>query len=81
MFFKEKNKKDSLFHDDNLMASILDLVMAGTETIATTLQWSILLMMKYPEIQSEQLLPTPSMARLKWGRKRPGLRSTAALLS
>lgn len=59
MLFKEKNKKDSLFHDDNLMASILDLVMAGTETIATTLQWSILLMMKYPEIQSEQLLPTP----------------------
>lgn len=57
MFFKEKNKKDSLFHDDNLIASILDLVMAGTETIATTLQWSILLMMKYPEIQSEQLLP------------------------
>ncbi|OWK61889.1 Cytochrome P450 2W1 [Lonchura striata] len=48
---EEKNKKDSLFHDDNLMASILDLVMAGTETIATTLQWSILLMMKYPEIQ------------------------------
>lgn len=40
------------------MASILDLVMAGTETIATTLQWSILLMMKYPEIQSELLLPT-----------------------
>uniref|UniRef100_A0A8D2P8J3 Uncharacterized protein n=1 Tax=Zosterops lateralis melanops TaxID=1220523 RepID=A0A8D2P8J3_ZOSLA len=49
----EKNKKDSLFHDDNLMASILDLVMAGTETIATTLQWSILLMMKYPEIQKK----------------------------
>lgn len=57
MFFKEKNKKDSLFHDDNLIASILDLVMAGTETIATTLQWCILLMMKYPEIQSEHLLP------------------------
>ncbi|KAM6350619.1 LOW QUALITY PROTEIN: uncharacterized protein FN964_007599 [Alca torda] len=50
---EEKNKKDSLFHDDNLIASILDLVMAGTETIATTLQWSILLMMKYPEIQKK----------------------------
>uniref|UniRef100_A0A8D0EYB5 Uncharacterized protein n=1 Tax=Strix occidentalis caurina TaxID=311401 RepID=A0A8D0EYB5_STROC len=49
----EKNKKDSLFHDDNLIASILDLVMAGTETIATTLQWAILLMMKYPEIQKK----------------------------
>ncbi|KAI1233740.1 hypothetical protein IHE44_0004183 [Lamprotornis superbus] len=50
---EEKNKKDSPFHDENLMASILDLVMAGTETIATTLQWSILLMMKYPEIQKK----------------------------
>uniref|UniRef100_A0A8C0BQS1 Cytochrome P450 2W1 n=1 Tax=Buteo japonicus TaxID=224669 RepID=A0A8C0BQS1_9AVES len=56
-----KATKDSLFHDDNLIASILDLVMAGTETIATTLQWAILLMMKYPEIQSELLLPTPSL--------------------
>ncbi|OXB82725.1 UNVERIFIED_CONTAM: hypothetical protein H355_000423 [Colinus virginianus] len=50
---EEKNKKDSLFHDDNLIASILDLVMAGTETTATTLQWAILLMMKYPEIQKK----------------------------
>ncbi|XP_010204285.2 cytochrome P450 2W1 [Colius striatus] len=50
---EEKNKKDSLFHDDNLIASLLDLVMAGTETIATTLQWAILLMMKYPEIQKK----------------------------
>lgn len=55
---KEKNKKDSIFHDENLIASILDLVMAGTETTATTLQWAILLMMKYPEIQSELLSPT-----------------------
>ncbi|KAK4813738.1 hypothetical protein QYF61_023674 [Mycteria americana] len=53
LFSQEKNKKDSLFHDDNLIASILDLVMAGTETIATTLQWAILLMMKYPEIQKK----------------------------
>jgi len=56
VLFQEKNKKDSLFHDDNLIASILDLVMAGTETTATTLQWAILLMMKYPEIQSELLV-------------------------
>ncbi|XP_019350365.1 cytochrome P450 2W1-like isoform X1 [Alligator mississippiensis] len=56
MVFKqeeEKNKKESLFHDENLVASILDLVVAGTETTATTLQWSILLMMKHPEIQKK----------------------------
>ncbi|XP_050822285.1 cytochrome P450 2W1 isoform X2 [Gopherus flavomarginatus] len=50
---KETNKKDSLFHDENIIASVLDLVMAGTETTATTLQWAILLMMKYPEIQKK----------------------------
>lgn len=81
LFFKEKNKKDSLFHDDNLIASILDLVMAGTETIATTLQWAILLMMKYPEIQSELLSPTlhPWHGRYGGG-KRPGCRFTEPLL-
>ncbi|XP_042293395.1 cytochrome P450 2W1 [Sceloporus undulatus] len=54
--FKQKedtSKKDRLFHEDNLVASILDLVMAGTETAATTLQWVILLMMKYPKIQKK----------------------------
>uniref|UniRef100_A0A8C6XUX3 Cytochrome P450 family 2 subfamily W member 1 n=1 Tax=Naja naja TaxID=35670 RepID=A0A8C6XUX3_NAJNA len=43
--------KKNLFHNPNVVASVLDLVMAGTETTATTLQWAILLMMKYPEIQ------------------------------
>ncbi|XP_019397620.1 PREDICTED: cytochrome P450 2W1 [Crocodylus porosus] len=50
---EEKNKSNSLFHDANVLASTLDLVMAGTETTSTTLQWAILLMMKYPEIQGK----------------------------
>uniref|UniRef100_A0A7M4FIZ3 Cytochrome P450 2W1 n=1 Tax=Crocodylus porosus TaxID=8502 RepID=A0A7M4FIZ3_CROPO len=50
---QEKNKSNSLFHDANVLASTLDLVMAGTETTSTTLQWAILLMMKYPEIQGK----------------------------
>uniref|UniRef100_A0ABM5EZW8 Cytochrome P450 2W1-like n=1 Tax=Pogona vitticeps TaxID=103695 RepID=A0ABM5EZW8_9SAUR len=50
---EDMNKKETLFHDDNLIASILDLVMAGTETTATTLQWAILLVMKYPVIQKK----------------------------
>ncbi|KAJ6659726.1 hypothetical protein lerEdw1_018441 [Lerista edwardsae] len=50
---EDTNKKENFFHDDNLIASILDLVMAGTETTATTLQWSVLLMMKYPKIQEK----------------------------
>ncbi|XP_077172883.1 cytochrome P450 2W1-like [Paroedura picta] len=50
---EEASKKENLFGDDNLVASILDLVMAGTETTATTLQWAVLLMMKYPSIQEK----------------------------
>ncbi|KAM6423677.1 cytochrome P450 2W1-like [Liasis olivaceus] len=48
---EEKNDKKDIFHNTNIISSVLDLVMAGTETTATTLQWAILLMMKYPEIQ------------------------------
>ncbi|KAG8557984.1 hypothetical protein GDO81_016803 [Engystomops pustulosus] len=50
---EERANKASVFHDDNIIATVLDLVMAGTETTATTLQWGILLMMKYPEVQNK----------------------------
>uniref|UniRef100_A0A8C5WNI7 Cytochrome P450 family 2 subfamily W member 1 n=1 Tax=Laticauda laticaudata TaxID=8630 RepID=A0A8C5WNI7_LATLA len=50
MLFKQHGKTN-IFHNPNVVASVLDLVMAGTETTATTLQWAILLMMKHPEIQ------------------------------
>ncbi|XP_070811461.1 cytochrome P450 2W1-like [Pituophis catenifer annectens] len=55
MLFKQQqegeNGKKNSFHNPNIVASVLDLVMAGTETTATTLQWAALMMMKYPEIQ------------------------------
>ncbi|XP_075686415.1 cytochrome P450 2W1-like [Rhinoderma darwinii] len=50
---EERSNKDSLFHEDNVLATVLDLVMAGTETTSTTLQWGILLMMKYPQVQKK----------------------------
>ncbi|KAM6424011.1 cytochrome P450 2W1 [Liasis olivaceus] len=50
---QDMSKTQNLFHEDNLIASVLDLVMAGTETTATTLQWAILLAMRYPEIQKK----------------------------
>ncbi|XP_062443834.1 cytochrome P450 2W1-like [Rhea pennata] len=48
---EEKDRSNTSFYDANVLASALDLLMAGTETTSTTLQWAILLMMKYPEIQ------------------------------
>ncbi|KFP18514.1 Cytochrome P450 2W1, partial [Egretta garzetta] len=50
---EEQNKSNTLFHDANVLASALDLLMAGTETTSVTLQWAILLLMKHPEIQKK----------------------------
>eukprot|EP00079_Xenopus_tropicalis_P025900 XP_012819509.1 PREDICTED: cytochrome P450 2K4-like [Xenopus tropicalis] len=50
---KEKSKPDGFFHDDNLTTLLFDLFTAGMETIANTLRWAILLMMKYPEVQKK----------------------------
>ncbi|XP_069832005.1 cytochrome P450 2K1-like [Dendropsophus ebraccatus] len=41
------------YHDDNLIALVDNLFVAGMETTSTTLRWGLLLMMKYPEIQEK----------------------------
>lgn len=53
LFLLQEKNKDSPFYDENVLASALDLLLAGTETTSTTLKWAVLLMMKYPEIQSK----------------------------
>ncbi|XP_063173356.1 cytochrome P450 2K6-like [Candoia aspera] len=52
---REENKKvtNGYFHNENLKAVVANLFAAGTETSSNTLRWAILLMMKYPEIQSK----------------------------
>nr|XP_028569507.1 cytochrome P450 2K6-like [Podarcis muralis] len=50
---EEKDKLDGYFNTENLKAVVSNLFSAGTETTATTLRWGLLLMMKYPEIQSK----------------------------
>ncbi|XP_077130957.1 cytochrome P450 2K1-like [Ranitomeya variabilis] len=48
---QDSTKTETYFNDENLLSSVLDLFAGGTETASTTIQWGILLMMKYPEIQ------------------------------
>ncbi|XP_038582470.1 cytochrome P450 2K1-like [Micropterus salmoides] len=50
---EESGITNSHFHDNNLMASVMNLFAAGTDTTATTLRWGLLLMAKYPKIQDQ----------------------------
>ncbi|XP_066460298.1 cytochrome P450 2J2-like [Eleutherodactylus coqui] len=50
---KTRGDPDSTFDMENLLQVVIDLFTAGTETTATTLQWAILLMLAYPDIQEK----------------------------
>ncbi|KAL4698609.1 hypothetical protein H8959_011266 [Pygathrix nigripes] len=47
---KERHNKHSEFTMDNLIATIWDLLTAGTETTSTTMRYGLLLLLKHPEI-------------------------------
>uniref|UniRef100_A0A4W4E0X2 Cytochrome P450, family 2, subfamily Y, polypeptide 3 n=1 Tax=Electrophorus electricus TaxID=8005 RepID=A0A4W4E0X2_ELEEL len=48
---KEKDSPSTEFHYDNMIATILNLFLAGTETTSTTVRYTLLLLIKYPQIQ------------------------------
>nr|XP_060622709.1 cytochrome P450 2J3-like [Anolis sagrei ordinatus] len=50
---KSKDDPTSTYNEDNLVQCIFDLFIAGTDTTATSLQWSLLLMVTYPDIQEK----------------------------
>ncbi|XP_072007576.1 cytochrome P450 2J2-like [Engystomops pustulosus] len=50
---KTSGDPESTFDLENLIQVVIELFVAGTETTTTTLQWSILFMLAYPEIQEK----------------------------
>ncbi|NXP21156.1 CP2J2 protein, partial [Scytalopus superciliaris] len=51
----EKTKGDAgaTYNEENLIQTVFDLFIAGTETTATTLRWALLFMVIYPDIQEK----------------------------
>ncbi|NXS54352.1 CP2J6 protein, partial [Brachypteracias leptosomus] len=50
---KTKGDADATYDEENLIQTILDLFLAGTETTATTLRWALLYMVVYPDVQEK----------------------------
>ncbi|NXT00687.1 CP2J2 protein, partial [Jacana jacana] len=50
---KTKAIPNSTFDEDNMVQSVFDLFLGGTETTATTLRWALLYMVAYPDIQEK----------------------------
>ncbi|KAM3862951.1 cytochrome P450 2K1-like [Diretmus argenteus] len=44
---------DSHYHEKNLLATVINLFAAGTDTTAATLRWGLLYMAKYPRVQDQ----------------------------
>ncbi|KAG5847139.1 hypothetical protein ANANG_G00122850 [Anguilla anguilla] len=47
----EKNHSYSHFHEMNLLCTVTNLFVAGTETTSSTLSWALLILIKHPNIQ------------------------------
>ncbi|XP_017665939.1 PREDICTED: cytochrome P450 2J2-like [Lepidothrix coronata] len=50
---KSKDEPRSTYSEDNMVYSINDLFLGGSETTSTTLNWGLLYMVAYPDIQEK----------------------------
>ncbi len=58
---QQKSNEDSTFHEDNMVMSVADLFLAGTDTTATTIRWGLIFLTQNPDVQgtsTRKLLPS-----------------------
>ncbi|XP_056304898.1 cytochrome P450 2B19-like [Danio aesculapii] len=48
---KQKSSQDTSFHEDNMVMSVADLFLAGTDTTATTIRWGFIYLTQNPDVQ------------------------------
>nr|AAI52007.1 Zgc:171945 protein [Danio rerio] len=48
---KQKSSQDSSFHEDNMVMSVADLFLAGSDTTATTIRWGLIYLTQNPDVQ------------------------------
>ena len=82
-----KSTATSSFHGElgvkNLRTSLLDLLFGGSETTSTILNWSLLILIKYPDVQQkvqDELDKVCGRERLPCLSDRPNLHYTDAVI-
>ncbi|XP_077074728.1 cytochrome P450 2B4-like [Siphateles boraxobius] len=48
---KQKSNEDSTFHEENMIMSVADLFLAGTDTTSTTIRWGLIYLTQNTDVQ------------------------------
>lgn len=73
---KEEQDPNTEFTDKNLLMTVIYLLFAGTVTVSTTVRYTLLLLLKYPEVQERV---REELTRELGAGRAPGLRDRARL--